>query len=182
MMSFDEEKIEEVVVKLTELLQYFKGNNRISINKLIRCKPYMTKGGSPPVERNYKIEHDRTIEVIVDKPKVAKITATKGSSFGSSGWFLTAKFDVPDIKPYGLGIIFSSYKSAKTHWEQYERGEKDTNHWEFEEIRRSRKVKCNECEKTIINLTAKQCSECGRYFCDDCLGDDVCTDCGWKDD
>jgi hypothetical protein len=180
--NFEEKNISVIIEQMQQLLQYFKGEHTISVSNLIWCKPYEVKTYSPRASkvRNWKIISGEMVKVLVDNPKPAKVTASSGSSFGSKGWFLKVEFGIEGVRAYSFGIIFQSYKSAKEGWERQKGKNLEISHWVFEEIRKKRRVKCNSCGKSIENLTAQQCSECGRYFCDECMTADTCQDCQMK--
>ena len=174
--------IENVISNLKELLQFFKGDHSISIRRLIKCEPFEFRGTHGIEIRNWKIANDKSLEFTITNPKPAKLIAVQGNSFGESGWGLKAVFDIADIKDFNFGIICSSYKTAKEYWDHTQQHNEEIKHWQFQETRKSRKVRCNGCNKQLINLTAQQCSECGKYYCDECMTESTCLDCGMKDD
>lgn len=182
--GFEEKDIPTVIETLKALLQYFKGEHTISVNKLIHVEPFeftpQYRNGRPPEIRDWKVINDDVLSVTftVTEPKVAKIIAENGKgSYGSKGWFLYTNFEVDDIKRYEWGCVCPSFKSAKEHVEWKLKHNEDIAHWEFVDIRKARKIKCNACGKQILNTEAQQCSGCGRYFCEDCLTEDTCSDC-----
>jgi hypothetical protein len=180
--DFEETNIPTIIEKLKELLQYFKGEHYIYIQKLVKCEPYIPKYSTQKKVRDWKITKGNTpIKVIVNNPKSPKVTAYSGSSFGEYGWFLKAEFGIEGIKDYGFGSIYPSYKWIKDEWANKTGREEEISHWQLEEIRKKRMVKCNICGKKIINLEAEQCSKCGKYFCKECLTGDVCQDCQGED-
>ena len=182
--NFSEDKIPEVINKLKELLQYFKGEHIIYVQKLIWCKPYERKNflQGKLETRNWKIvSGNKVIKELVLNPKIAKVIAYNGNSFGERGWMLKTDFGIEGINNHSFGILCSSYKSAKEHVDYIKNTEEEISHWQLEEIRRKRMIKCNICEKKVINLEAEQCSKCGRYFCKECLTDSECGDCQGED-
>ncbi len=183
--NFEEKEMDAVIQRMRELLQYFKGENTITVRKLVKVKPYKHRSLMRKDDgemRDWEVKFSTTIKVPVVNPKIAKVVATSGKSLSGSGWFLEAKFGIEGVSDFGFGVICSSYKSAKEVWESRKSDDEEIAHWVFEEVRKSRKVKCNICKKQIINLTAQQCSECGRYFCNECMTSSACPDCENKGD
>jgi hypothetical protein len=183
--SFEEDEIPYTIENLKELLKYFKGNHTISITKLVKCTPYEFKptyGNRDIQMRDWTTESGESFEIVIDKPKIAKVCAenSKGA-YGAKGWFIKVNFGIADICVYDFGVVCSSFKRAKEYAEFSISKNTSIIHWIFEDMRKARKVKCNSCGQELTNLTAEQCSECGKYFCPDCLTDSVCSDCGFED-
>jgi hypothetical protein len=184
--DFKEKEIPKVIEKLKDLLKFFKGEHIILIFKLIKCKSYEHKNIMKGVNelRNWKIIYgNKIIEIKIDNPQSVKVIAVNERGLSGSGWNLRVEFGIEGISNHNFGVICSSYKSAKEYWESKQKSEycKEIIHWIFEETRRSRKVKCNICQKQLVNLTAQQCSECGKYFCDECMTLESCPDCQGED-
>jgi hypothetical protein len=180
--NFEEKEIDAVIEKMVQLLQYFKGKHTVSVSKLVWCEPYKRKNMFKGKEetRNWKVISGKMVRVSVENPQPAKVIASSGSSFGDRGWFLKAEFGINGVNNHNFGVICQSYKSAKEYWGHIQKRDEEIAHWSFEEIRKKRKVKCNGCGKSIENLIAQQCSDCGRYFCDECMTSSTCSDCQMK--
>lgn len=180
---FTEERIPEFIEKIKELLQYFKGNHSINVNKLLKVEPFEYHPSFNPsrVEiRDWKIITDDSlsVEFTVTNPKVATVTiCNEKSPYGERGVNIQTVFGIDGIRNFNWGVICSSIGKAKEYAEYEIARNESIKHWVFVNTKKPRKVKCNHCGKSILNTEAEQCSVCGRYFCSDCLSSDTCSDC-----
>jgi hypothetical protein len=181
----DAKGIPNVIEQIKLWCRYFKGKHTISVRRLIKCEPYEIKIGLAKGKmRDWVLKSDPEIEFETKGEMAANVTVKHTSSFGSAGWSVIASFpEMPEVRSINpVPGYYSTMKWAKKDWFKEAARNSEISHWRFVNTVKARHIKCKVCKKPIFNLTAKQCSECGRFLCDECMGtEDTCSDCSCEE-